>query len=37
MFTDPNRSKPPVWRIILYTVIILAFFVAAGYFRARVG
>lgn len=24
MLTDPNRPKPPVWRIILYCAAILA-------------
>lgn len=36
MFTDPNRPKPPTWRIIFYTVLALMVFVLLGYFGTRI-
>jgi|GEM_PF-6264951 len=32
VFLDPKRSKPPVWRIVLYTLLLIAVLLGAGYF-----
>lgn len=31
MLTDPNRKKPPIWRIALYCVLTLALLTLLGY------
>jgi len=29
---DPNRPKPPIWRIIAYVVAAMAIYALVGYF-----
>jgi len=31
-FLNPNRKKPPTWKIFVYTAAIIAVMILAGYF-----